>query len=99
MAKKFPKLPKHPERICWGCDKYCPVDSLSCGNGFDRTQHPIELLGDDWYEWGDWDIVPASEPANPAAKPKPAVTHIDEPNPAQFSPAAPPVPLSQLASG
>ena len=71
MAKKFPLHPKHPERICWGCDKYCPVDSLSCGNGSDRTQHPIELLGDDWYEWGDWDIVPASEPANPAAKPKP----------------------------
>ena len=51
MAKKFPLHPKHPERICWGCDKYCPVDSLGCGNGSDRTQHPIELLGDDWYEW------------------------------------------------
>jgi hypothetical protein len=51
MAKKFPVHPKHPERICWGCDKYCPVDSLGCGNGSDRTQHPIELLGDDWYEW------------------------------------------------
>ena len=46
MAKKFPLHPKHPERICWGCDKYCPVDSLSCGNGSDRTQHPAELLGD-----------------------------------------------------
>ncbi|MBQ1657017.1 MAG: DUF3079 domain-containing protein, partial [Rhodocyclaceae bacterium] len=21
MAKKFPLHPKHPERICWGCDK------------------------------------------------------------------------------
>ena len=27
------------------------MDSLGCGNGSDRTQHPIELLGDDWYEW------------------------------------------------
>ena len=54
MAKKFPLHPKHPERICWGCDKYCPVDSLGCGNGADRTQHPAELLGDDWMEYGDW---------------------------------------------
>lgn len=51
MAKKFPLHPKHPERNCWGCDRYCSVDTLSCGNGSDRTQHPIELLGDDWYEW------------------------------------------------
>ncbi len=31
-----------------------------CGNGSSRTQHPIELLGDDWLEFGDWGItVPA----------------------------------------
>ncbi|PQK68826.1 hypothetical protein CG428_23325, partial [Pantoea ananatis] len=23
MAKKFPLHPSHPERICWGCDRYC----------------------------------------------------------------------------
>lgn len=56
MQKKFPLHPKHPERICWGCDKYCAVDDLRCGNGSDRTQHPVELLGDDWYEHGDWGI-------------------------------------------
>jgi hypothetical protein len=56
MAKKFPLHPKHPERICWGCDKYCPVDSLDCGNGSDRTPHPMELLGDDWLDHGDWDL-------------------------------------------
>lgn len=50
MAKKFPLHPKHPERICWGCDKYCSVDELRCGNGSDRTQHPIELFGEDWAE-------------------------------------------------
>ncbi|MBI3145790.1 MAG: DUF3079 domain-containing protein [Pseudogulbenkiania sp.] len=50
MAKKFPLLPKHPERICWGCDKYCSVDELRCGNGSDRTQHPMELFGEDWAE-------------------------------------------------
>jgi hypothetical protein len=33
------------------------VDALGCGNGSDRTQHPSELLGDDWYLWGDWGIV------------------------------------------
>ncbi|HOB95665.1 MAG TPA: DUF3079 domain-containing protein, partial [Aquabacterium sp.] len=37
MAKKFPLHPSHPERICWGCDKYCPKDSLACGNGSGRT--------------------------------------------------------------
>lgn len=42
--------PKHPERVCWGCDKYCPADDLACGNGTIRTPHPIELLGDDWLD-------------------------------------------------
>ena len=38
MAKPIPLLPRHPERICWGCD---------------RTQHPIETQGEDWYiAWG-----------------------------------------------
>jgi Protein of unknown function (DUF3079) len=43
--------PKHPERICWGCDKYCPADDLACGNGTIRTQHPCELFGEDWLDW------------------------------------------------
>lgn len=49
-----PKLalnPKHPERVCWGCDKYCSADDLRCGNGTIRTQHPVELFGEDWIEW------------------------------------------------
>lgn len=54
MAKKFPIAPKHPERICWGCDKYCADDDLRCGNGSERIQHPIELDGEKWYERGDW---------------------------------------------
>lgn len=61
MAKKFPLHPKHPERICWGCDKYCHVDALECGNGSDRTQHPVELLGEDWLEHGDWGIDTGTE--------------------------------------
>ena len=53
MAKPFPLNPKHPERICWGCDKYCATDALACGNGSGRTQHPAELQGEDWYlAWG-----------------------------------------------
>ncbi|WP_353234815.1 DUF3079 domain-containing protein [Diaphorobacter ruginosibacter] len=52
MAKKFPIHPAHPERNCWGCDQYCAADSLACGNGSDRTQHPMELFGDDWAQWG-----------------------------------------------
>ena len=43
--------PRHPERICWGCDRYCPHDQLACGNGSIRTPHPAELFGDDWLEW------------------------------------------------
>ncbi|MBX9295918.1 DUF3079 domain-containing protein [Chromobacterium piscinae] len=49
-AKKFPLNPRHPERICWGCDKYCPALDMACGNGSSRTQHPAEIFGDDWYE-------------------------------------------------
>ena len=52
VAKTFPLHPKHPERICWGCDKYCSKDALGCGNGSDRTQHPAELFGDDWDQLG-----------------------------------------------
>jgi hypothetical protein len=52
MAKKFPIDPPNPERICWGCDKYCPSDSLACGNGSDRTQHPVEFFGVGWQSWG-----------------------------------------------
>jgi hypothetical protein len=43
--------PRHPERICWGCDKYCAADDLRCGNGTIRTPHPVELFGEDWLEW------------------------------------------------
>lgn len=51
-AKKFPIKPAHPERVCWGCDKYCPADAMQCGNGTVATLHPSELFGDDWLEWG-----------------------------------------------
>lgn len=45
---KTPLHPKHPERICWGCDKFCPADDMRCGNGTIRAPHPAELFGDDW---------------------------------------------------
>ncbi|HPW84470.1 MAG TPA: DUF3079 domain-containing protein [Rhodoferax sp.] len=50
--KKFPVLPANPERLCWGCDKYCAADAMLCGNGSDRTQHPSELFGEHWRDWG-----------------------------------------------
>jgi hypothetical protein len=50
---RVPLAPKHPERVCWGCDKYCPVDDLDCGNGTIPALHPAELFGDDWLEWAD----------------------------------------------
>lgn len=48
-----PLRPAHPERTCWGCDRYCPATDLACGNGTVRTQHPCELFGDDWLAWAD----------------------------------------------
>jgi len=45
--------PRHPERICWGCDKYCAADELACGNGTIRTPHPMELFGEDWVDWSE----------------------------------------------
>lgn len=53
MARKFPDSPAHPERTCWGCDRYCSVNAMLCGNGSERTQHPVELFGEDWREWGE----------------------------------------------
>ncbi|MCC6662726.1 MAG: DUF3079 domain-containing protein [Polyangiaceae bacterium] len=47
----LPRNPPHPERICWGCEKLCPAGDLTCGNGTERTPHPAELFGADWYEW------------------------------------------------
>lgn len=67
MSKKFPLQPKHPERICWGCDRYCPSGSLACGNGADRTMHPLEMLGEDWYLFGDWGIEPPADQADQAS--------------------------------
>jgi hypothetical protein len=68
IKQKFPLHPKHPERICWGCDKYCPADALTCGNGSGRTEPPVETLGADWYLWGDWsdmfDLKPDDPPAS-----------------------------------
>ena len=52
MVKKFPTHPAHPERNCWGCEQYCTKSAMACGNGADRTLHPIELFGDDWQSWG-----------------------------------------------
>ena len=35
-----------------GRDKYSAAGDMLCGNGSDRTQHPSELWGCDWQEWG-----------------------------------------------
>ncbi|TFW06907.1 DUF3079 domain-containing protein [Oxalobacteraceae bacterium OM1] len=66
MAKHFPIHPANPQRICWGCDKYCPAESLACGNGSERTQHPVELFGEDWMEWGLSAETPVAAPADAA---------------------------------
>jgi hypothetical protein len=64
MARKtFPNHPANPERLCWGCDKYCAADNMLCGNGSDRTQHPYELFGEDWQSWGRDFVAPDSPPS------------------------------------
>jgi hypothetical protein len=61
VMNKFPIHPSHPERICWGCEKFCPEDDMCCGNGTIRSPHPVELMGDDWFE-----ILQAEEAASAA---------------------------------
>lgn len=62
MTRRFPIHPAHPERNCWGCDRYCGADAMLCGNGSERTQHPVELFGEDWM------LEPApTEPADTVA--------------------------------
>jgi len=70
MTKSFPLRPAHPERVCWGCDKYCPSDSMACGNGAERTQHPIELFGEGWESWG-LDPLKPPEPTQPTQPTEP----------------------------
>lgn len=75
--KRFPILPAHPERTCWGCDKYCPADSLACGNGSERTQHPVELFGENWAREGldPYDPAPGDKeewPSTGTLQPSPA---------------------------
>ena len=66
MAKKFPLLPAQPQRVCWGCDLYCPSQDLRCGNGSVRTPHPSELFGEDWDQAlpdaGDAPAAPLPQP-------------------------------------
>lgn len=71
MAKKFPPAPKNPERICWGCDKYCAATDMRCGNGSDRTQHPVELFGEDWQDWGPGAVEADASEAAAATVPLP----------------------------
>ncbi|MEI8168210.1 MAG: DUF3079 domain-containing protein [Rhodoferax sp.] len=49
--KKFPIHPANPDRICWGCDIYCSVNSMACAN--ERSPHPSELFGPDWLDWSN----------------------------------------------
>lgn len=52
MAGNIPVHPGHPERICWGCEHFCPADAMRCGNGTERAPHPFELFGEDWTSFG-----------------------------------------------
>ena len=73
MIKRFPVKPAHPERICWGCDRYCPADAMACGNGSVATLHPSELFGEDWEGWGADLATPAKPGGTPIAGQAPAM--------------------------
>jgi hypothetical protein len=34
---------------------------MNCGNGSDRTQHPVELFGSDWLEFGNEEVDPSEK--------------------------------------
>ena len=57
----YPTHPAHPERVCWGCDEYCPADDPSCGKDTVRTPHPVELFGDDWNRETESEADPVNE--------------------------------------
>ena len=69
MAKPFPLNPPHPERNCWGCDRYCASSDLLCGNGSERTQHPIETFGPGWESWSGIPADMDKDAAAPEAQP------------------------------
>ncbi len=58
---KLPLKPAHPERICWGCERFCRACDLACGNGTIRTPHPIEIFGEDWREWAEAEGIELGE--------------------------------------
>jgi hypothetical protein len=83
---KIALRPAHAERVCWGCDQYCRADDLACGNGTERTQHPLELFGSDWLEWaqeqgGYEDFDPSADvpPTDPAPEQDRPIGASDEP--------------------
>ncbi|MCG6504153.1 DUF3079 domain-containing protein [Kingella pumchi] len=81
MAKKFPIHPKNPERICWGCEKYCTAADLQCGNGCERIQHPIETDGPEWYKNGDWsNLLSEKQQIELGLKPAPAAAPSAKPH-------------------
>ncbi|MCI2262137.1 DUF3079 domain-containing protein [Xanthomonas indica] len=62
MATPFPLAPRHPEQLCWGCERDCAAHDPACGNGAGRALHPIETEGWDWQlAWGI-----GADPARPA---------------------------------
>jgi hypothetical protein len=54
--------PAQPDRVCWGCERYCPAGELACGNGAIRTPHPKELFGEDWLAWSNGAPGPTRPP-------------------------------------
>jgi hypothetical protein len=82
MSRRFPIHPSHPERVCWGCARLCPAAHMACGNGKERTEHPYELFGEDWYE-----VPPLPDPQAPDVAEHPA---REDPPPNETASPVPP---------
>lgn len=57
-GQELSRQPQAPRTNLLGMRPDCPVKSLACGNGSERTMHPAELFGEDWCVPGDWGIEP-----------------------------------------
>ena len=53
-----------PRTHLLGLRPLCAADAMACGNGSDRSMHPAELLGDDWYTVGNWGLEVEADAAS-----------------------------------
>ena len=61
--RNFRSIPNTPNASA-GAATLGAADAMACGNGSDRSMHPAELLGDDWYTVGNWGLEVEADAAS-----------------------------------